>query len=111
VLLKNESISSICNQSLPKACQVAKLKSRSKMTSLWGEGNNPLKTGIAHWEWEFPAYENEGHNNLPEVGLCNLWLPSASSPMRSCGTFGSFPVQTFQLFNTCNTCYIVILCQ
>ena len=49
VVSKNKSVSSIWIRSFVKLCQVAKSKRRSRMTSLWGEGKSPSKTGIAHY--------------------------------------------------------------
>ena len=56
MLSKNESISSVCSQSLLKPCQVARLKSKSKMTLLCGEGKSPLKMEIAHYEHIFSLW-------------------------------------------------------
>ena len=58
-LSKNESVSSVCSRSLPRPCQVAKSKSRSKMTSLCGEDSSPSKTGIAHYVHIFSLWKRK----------------------------------------------------
>ena len=52
VALSKESRSkSWCTRSFANPCQWAMVKSSPITAVLWGSGNRPSNTGIAHWKW------------------------------------------------------------
>jgi hypothetical protein len=71
-------VDSVASRSLANECQVHNSKSKLVMSESWGEGNNPSKTGIAHYTSNQVSLKVISRIQIPVRDPRNLFLQVSS---------------------------------